>query len=222
MIIDCISDLHGTYPDLEGGDLLIISGDITARDYVYEWGHFFIWLSRQQYRKKILVAGNHDGILVDKHPAELGKELCGFRDDTFEYLCDSGTIFEGYKIWGSPWTPVFFDWHFMLKRGKDIREKWDLIPPDTDFLVTHGPPFGKLDFTERRFSARGKIVQEHCGCEQLAQVINLIKPKLHVFGHIHEGYGVKADLELKTVFVNCSLMDMNYNSTNKPIRLNFD
>jgi hypothetical protein len=35
MIIDCIADLHGHYPKLDGGDLLIICGDLTARDQFY-------------------------------------------------------------------------------------------------------------------------------------------------------------------------------------------
>lgn len=32
MIIDCIADLHSHYPKLDGGDLLIVAGDLTDRD----------------------------------------------------------------------------------------------------------------------------------------------------------------------------------------------
>jgi hypothetical protein len=37
VIIDCISDLHGNEPKLPGGDILIIAGDMTARDAVVDW-----------------------------------------------------------------------------------------------------------------------------------------------------------------------------------------
>ena len=40
MIIDCLSDLHGHYPSLDGGDLLIVAGDLTARDKLEEHYEF--------------------------------------------------------------------------------------------------------------------------------------------------------------------------------------
>jgi len=52
MIIDCIADLHGFYPELDGGDLLIIAGDITASDKSHQWVEFFKWLAAQDYQKK--------------------------------------------------------------------------------------------------------------------------------------------------------------------------
>jgi 3',5'-cyclic AMP phosphodiesterase CpdA len=61
MKIDCISDLHGFQPKLEGGDLLIVAGDLTARDTVEEYITFNSWLSDQNYDRKIIIAGNHDG-----------------------------------------------------------------------------------------------------------------------------------------------------------------
>ena len=56
MIIDCISDLHGYYPELEGGDLLIVAGDLTARDDENEHEiEFAQWFLTQRYKYKIFI-----------------------------------------------------------------------------------------------------------------------------------------------------------------------
>ena len=38
---------------------------------------------------------------------------------------------------GTPWQPEFGGWAFNLKRGEECVQKWNLIPRDTDVLVTH-------------------------------------------------------------------------------------
>lgn len=204
MIIDCISDLHGYFPELEGGDLLIIGGDITAWDLPYEWKTFNDWLINQKYKKIILIAGNHDYYLAKKN-ADRRFFSVG------EYLMDAGTTYEGLKIWGSPWTPTFHNWAFMKDRGPELRAVWDKIPLDTDILITHGPPCGILDEVD------GKNV----GCEELRIVVEKVKPKVHIFGHIHGGYG---QMTLKcpgsdVKCFNCSLMNGDYESINKPTRI---
>lgn len=211
MIIDCISDLHGYRPKLEGGDLLIIAGDHTARDSENEVALFDYWLNEQPYRKKIVIAGNHDGVLEQQR---IKLQFC-------DYLCDSSTEFEGLKIWGSPWSPTFCNWHFMKDRGEDIRKMWELIPQDTDILITHCPPYGVLDKTI--ISSRGNQFQL-AGCEELRSMIDSgrICPKLHVFGHIHEEGGKQVIFKQQDnniICVNASIMDINYNPTNKPIRI---
>jgi Icc-related predicted phosphoesterase len=98
------------------------------------------------------------------------------------YLIDDMVTVEGLNIYGSPWQPTFFDWAFNLDRGAPLKEKWDLIPSTgVDILVTHGPPMGILD----------KVYDgERVGCEELAKAVKeRIKPRLHVFGHIHEEAG---------------------------------
>jgi len=222
MNIDCISDLHGHLPDLEGGDLLIVAGDITAHDKVPEWVKFFSWLEEQNYRKKILIAGNHDGFL-GKCCSSKESQLMGLREEyDFEYLFDSGIEFEGIKIWGSPWTPTYFNWHFMKDRGEQIRAMWNKIPLDTNILVTHGPAFGMLDKNRKG---------EYCGCQDLADVIDDLKDlKLHVFGHIHEAYGKRYQAYTTNAVnfdvipsghlsINASLMNDFYYIVNKPIRV---
>lgn len=202
MRIDCMADLHGFRPKLAGGDLLIVAGDLTARDTPKEHIEFALWLANQKYDKKILIAGNHDGQMVSWK---------SMQQDDLDYLVDSGTTFQGLKIWGSPWTPTFLNWHFMLDRGEPIKQKWDLIPDDVDILVTHGPPFGVQD----------QIGKTGCyGCEELREAILRIKPKLHVFGHIHESPGICRFNGI--LCVNATIMNEHYAPVNPPIRILYD
>ncbi len=211
MIIDCISDLHGCKPALQGGDLLIIAGDLTTSDKDYQYRSFYEWLDDQDYNKKIVIAGNHD-----EYCYECYKNKCiPFGMSKVEYLCDSGSEFKGLKIWGSPWTPTFLDWHFMKDHGEPIRQMWDLIPDDIDILITHGPPFGILDQVNLSSKANNG---KSAGCEELRNTLDRLKNlKLHVFGHIHEGYG---QITVNGVIhVNASIMNEDYYPVNKPIRI---
>lgn len=208
MIIDCISDLHGYFPSLGGGDLLIVAGDLTGWDLPSEYDLFNQWLSKQDYKSKVVIGGNHDGSLQNKKTA-----ICA---TNAVYLSDSHHEFEGLKIWGSPWTPNFGNWYFMKERGNAIKEKWDMIPDDTDILITHGPPFGILD--QVTMGNRGGSKEGFAGCEDLRRALLRIKPMLHVFGHIHENGGKQIDLETCTC-VNASLMDRDYNPVNIPVRI---
>lgn len=106
---------------------------------------------------------------------------------------------EGIKFYGSPWQPWYYDWAFNEQRGEKIKAKWDLIPEDTDVLITHGPPMGILDKT---------LESGHVGCEELVKAVHRIKPKLHIFGHIHEDHG---ELRLHgTHFVNAASCNLKY------------
>ena len=94
MIIDCISDLHGHYPPLEGGDLLIVAGDLTAHDTAAEVTTFVEWAYVQDYRKIILIGGNHDNILQ-----QIGiTDMCLGNDGRLEYLQDQYTLFDSLEI----------------------------------------------------------------------------------------------------------------------------
>lgn len=196
--VTCISDLHGFKPDIPKGELLIISGDLTGRDTVREYERFFEWLNALDFRCKIIIAGNHDG-LIEEGLIDFGPDI--------HYLCDSGMEYEGVKVWGSPYTPTFLNWHFMRERGADIKKHWDLIPQDTDILITHGPPQGILDKTENG---------DHAGCLDLRHAVERIQPKIHCFGHIHEGGGQVFDLG-QTKCVNCSYVDENYRPVHGPM-----
>lgn len=203
MLLDLISDLHGFQPELRGGDLLIICGDLTARDTKNEYDRFMLWLTQLPYTCKIVIAGNHDGLI------EKGKVVFN-TDGTIHYLCDSGVEFNGLKIWGSPYTPTFQNWYFMRNRGKDIKKHWDMIPDNTDILITHGPPHGIFDET---------IDGIHAGCEELRTAVQKrVKPHIHCFGHIHEGGKSIAEIE-GTTYVNCSYVDERYRPVHSSMRL---
>jgi len=98
-------------------------------------------------------------------------------------------------------------------RGAELAEKWKLIPDDVDILITHGPPNGILDLVPRHGW------DEKTGCEELRKRVEEIaefgRLKLHVFGHIHCGYGVHEEHGVK--FVNASICDEDYRPSNKPI-----
>lgn len=209
MIIDCISDLHGAYPELPGGDLLIIAGDLTTNDSVRAWKNYFDWIKDQKYRKIIYIAGNHDGFLSQSISSKEAERL-GLADsqEPAEYVCDNLTEFDGLKIYGSPWTPRFYDWHFMKNTKEELKDCWDLIPEDLDILITHGPPYGIRDKSRN---------QTRCGCDQLLDAVKRTKPRIHIFGHIHGGYGL--DEKDGTLFINAAHMDEDYEPNNKPIRI---
>ena len=127
------------------------------------------------------------------------------------YLMDEAVTVEGIRFWGSPWQPWFFDWAFNLQRGAEIRAKWDLIPLQTDVLVTHGPPVGHGDLTSRGDAA---------GCEDLMEVVRHVRPRLHIFGHIHEGYGVTEEDGI--AFFNASSCNLGDNPVNPPLVYHYE
>ncbi|AWG21653.1 metallophosphoesterase [Flavobacterium faecale] len=206
MNITLISDTHFLHNQLhlQGGDMLIHAGDLCGHGTEGEVLAFLKWFGEQPYKHKIFIAGNHDWFFEKQDKTYIDKII----PKKIHYLNDSGVEIEGLKIWGSPVQPTFLDWAFNRQKGAEINKHWKLIPEDTDILITHGPPFGILDRTNSNYNA---------GCEMLLKKVDQIKPKLHVFGHIHEGYGmVEKD---KTIFVNASSVNLNYQLVNAPIIL---
>jgi hypothetical protein len=122
------------------------------------------------------------------------------------YLKDSELVIDGIKFYGSPWQPEFFDLAFNLPRGAALKAKWDLIPKDADVLITHGPPQGYGDLTRQG---------DRAGCFDLLDTIKALQPRLHVYGHIHEGVG-KYQVG-RTTLINASSCDPDYHPANPPI-----
>jgi len=205
MKIICLSDTHNcneiAVPD---GDILIHAGDATIQGTIPEVAAFNYWFANLPHKYKIFVAGNHDWLFETNNG--YARSLL---DDSIIYLQDSFVEIENLKIYGSPWQPRFFDWAFNLNRGAEMAEKWKLIPDETDILITHGPPHGILDEVPRQYFI------ENTGCEELRKRVEIIRPKLHVFGHIHCGYGQTEKSGVK--FVNASNCDESYAPTNAPV-----
>ena len=202
MKIVVISDTHGLHRrvSLPKGDVLVHCGDFCNSGTLREVVAFDNWLGEQDFQHKIVVAGNHDRVFeIDNKQAKEALTNC-------TYLQDSSVVIDGVKFYGSPWQPAFFNWAFNLPRGEKLKEKWDVIEQDTDVLITHGPAHGHLDYVPRDASV---------GCEELSKAIKRIKPKLHLCGHIHCGYGVHKEED--TVYVNASVCTERYLPDQKPV-----
>jgi Icc-related predicted phosphoesterase len=197
-----ISDTHNQHASLSvpDGDVLIHAGDISDVGKLSDLQSFNTWLGRLPHKHKLVIAGNHDFCLErDAAASEAALTNC-------TYLKDSGLVIDGIKFYGSPWQPEFYDYAFNLPRGAALKAKWDLIPKDVDVLITHGPPQGYGDLTRQG---------DRAGCFDLLDAVKVLQPRLHVYGHIHEGAG-RYQVG-RTILVNASSCDPDYHPTNPPI-----
>lgn len=208
-----ISDTHRLHYNipaewLQPADCIIHAGDISRRGSLEDVEDFLYWYnSLTQYTHKIFIPGNHDfGFEKFNRFHDLIMNAVKFYPN-ITFLNDSFVEIENIKIYGSPWQPWFHNWAFNLHRGAPLKEKWDLIPEDTDILVTHGPAYGHGDL----------VIHDNkkVGCEDLLQAIEKIKPRFHICGHIHCGYGVTTNEN--TTFINASTVDEDYIVVNQPL-----
>lgn len=220
-----ISDTHNQHERLSipEGDILLHAGDLSVLGKYEKVEKFLHWMEWLPHTHKIFIAGNHD-LLFEDNPT-LARQLL---DDVVgvTYLQDSSVTVEGLKIWGSPWTPRFYDWAFNVDAAM-LHRKWENIPEDTDIIMTHGPANGIGDRAPRN----NGIGFEHTGCPDLKRKIIEINPTLHVFGHIHEDYGIY-DSEGKnciferpkegTLFVNACSLDGHYKRIRAPIVIDLE
>ena len=220
MRIVAVADTHDRqwYLDVPDGDVLVHAGDISFMmhgDPAFKHiTRLREWLCSLPHKRKVLIAGNHD-FGFQTHPKESRYIM-----REFDYLEDSGVEIDGVRFWGSPWQPWFFDWAFNLERdGHELADKWDLIPEDTDVLVTHGPPYGYGDLTTGEYGPK-----ENVGCKLLTyrlQEQNRVQDvslKYHICGHIHSGYGMYGFSD-ETSIVNASVCNEKYLAVNKPVIL---
>lgn len=209
MRIVALSDTHGhhkkmTIPD---GDLLIYAGDFSMCARLNDVVEFAAWLKALPHEHKIVIPGNHDLYCEG--------EFQWAREEFFpaEYLMHMPTEIAGYRIFGSPYSSSIFEpsrWVFDYPRdGPRSRQLWEHIPDGTDILVTHGPPKGILD----RVLNVHQGEDPHVGDFYLKQVVERVRPKVHIFGHIHEGFGSQV-VEYGTSFYNVCVCNVYYKPLN--------
>ena len=218
--ITFISDTHTKqrYLNLPGGDLLIHAGDIMNSGYSKLDIHDFCeWFESQDYAQKIFIAGNHDR-MFENLPEQAMEIVNSYKN--IDYLQDARLDLwddedQQLVIYGTPWQPEFCNWAFNLPRnGKELEEKWNVIPKDTDILITHGPPQGHLDISGPPHN------EGNLGCELLRVNVDKQPPKIHVFGHIHGSYGYK--FHNGTHFINASVLNEQYSQVNQPMTIDWD
>jgi len=210
--IVALSDTHSLHSQVKipECDILIHAGDFTGNGSMTHQQNFIDWLYDQPAKRKVVVAGNHD-LFAEKY-YDITKAMFAHKQIT--YLENQVTVIEGIKIYGSPMTPTFMNWAFMEERDK-IHKYWDEIPDDTDIVVTHGPAYGILDMT---YTLAG-FPRDSVGCVALNKRLVDIKPKYHIFGHIHSGYGIEKIDE--TTYINCSVCDEQYGAVNNPVEFTY-
>ena len=205
--IVAMSDTHGRHSNLKvpDGDVLIHAGDFCRYGSREDVNQFAEWFNEFPHRWKIVIAGNHD-IALQKY---LGySQIFGLFDIT--YLLDTWTLLQGGpKIWGSPFTPPFQSWAFMLEEDA-LARKFAMIPDDADVLVTHGPPAGVMDFTD----LEGEYAGSHALLARVEQLTDDFsgRPLVHIFGHIHERWGQEEGGGYRAY--NVAICDFKYNPVN--------
>lgn len=197
--IVALADTHSRHANLKvpEGDVLIHAGDLSRMGTFQQLVDVAAWLCELPHPEKLVIAGNHD-FLFERDP-QLARSLF----DGLIYLEDSEyTTAQGLRVWGSPWQPEFCGWAFNLPRGAPLDGKWQRMPRGLDILVTHGPPYG---FGDRVYG--GELV----GCEDLLRHCREKKPRLHLYGHIHEDRGQWEEDGVR--FVNVTTADSELPAT---------
>lgn len=204
MKIVAISDTHCKHNEIDltnyPADMIIHAGDMTIMGEISEVSEFSVWWNSLPYQHKIIVPGNHDFLFQERLP--LAKTM--FLNT--HILVNEGIEIEGLLFYGTPVVRHFGPWAFGYYNEKR-EEFYAAIPDKTNVLITHQPPFGRLDYLPNG---------THLGCEILLdRVLQLSKLKAHIFGHIHSGHGI-IDKKGVTV-VNAAQLDNSYLKFNRPI-----
>jgi Icc-related predicted phosphoesterase len=222
--IGCTHDQH-KYITVPECDVLIHTGDYSRVGGTAETANFYQWLKDQtQAKHKIFIEGNHE-LQADPKKSEFHrfsqtanhkdwvnyiiKQEDSFKEHNVHRLENTGVEIDGVKFWGSPYTVAFHGWAFNMSLD-ELQYNWEKAPLDTDVLITHGPPLGKLDLC---------LNGHHAGDPHLLQWLLENRPKAHFFSHIHEAYGetsIGVDGENQTKLYNVSVLDTAYNVVNQP------
>jgi Icc-related predicted phosphoesterase len=238
-----LSDTHGKHREIEekfplpDADIILYTGDFTNGSTDSEFIDFNMWCGelRSRFKHIVVIAGNHEYSHVDDLSSVFHREYLERR------MTDNGKmplhckvlehetyVIDGLRIFGSPWVP----WHTngaverklndsVLDMARVINPEtpdhfFDLIPPNIDILMTHGPPNKIFDST----GDGGRWG----GSKELSKAIYRARPKAHLFGHLHEqrgswirdGEGFTGGVEFKLEAAETSPCVFDYNSPPPP------
>lgn len=181
----CISDTHNNQPALPDGDILIHAGALTQSGSFKELLAAVAWLRSLPHATKIVVAGNHDQLLDESRDRRAAGQVAADRAmidwGDIVYLENAETTVvcangRRLRIYGSPLSPRHGSWAFQYPPAQDV---WaGTVPEGIDVLITHGAPCAHLDLMKM-------------GCVHLLRELWRTRPRLHVFGHVHEGAGTE-------------------------------
>ncbi|OQD68480.1 hypothetical protein PENDEC_c035G04348 [Penicillium decumbens] len=204
-----LSDTHGldSLPDSvsrQYADVAIHCGDLTTESKIDEYKASIRFLQALNAPLKLVIAGNHDFTmdipvfqrkvaevrppldprLLEQAYGYYGEVRQLFTDTTGITFLDEGThsfrLQNGalLNVYASPNTPSLGDWGFQYHPDHGH----DFSIHNVDVAVTHGPSKGIMDYT---YSG------QRAGCPYLFEAIARARPRMHCFGHIHEGWGAK-------------------------------
>lgn len=211
MRIIAIADQHGFLPDIPACDLLLIAGDVCpVSDHTLPAQLQFLaepfrrWLDAVPATHVVATWGNHD--FIGQESPDLVPRM------RWNMLVDRAITIGGYRIYGTPWQPVFMDWAFNLTEPQ-LEKKWSMIDPKTEILVCHGPPRGYGDN-----ALRSNRPDELVGSPSLLKRIEQVRPHLVVYGHIHNGRG-RWELpgEPAVTLANVAVLNERYNLVQSPM-----
>lgn len=198
-----LSDLHGELPVVDLCDIVVIAGDVCPiHDHTLRFQErwlrkdFAEWIRLLPTQYVVWIAGNHDFVLENR--LDLGREIDEYTKKSF-YLRDSAVDINGILFYGTPWSTEFGNWAFM-RDDFELQHIYTKINPETNVLVSHGPPRGFGDKT-----IRGSAV----GSYSLLERIQEVKPTIVVTGHIHEARGIYVISEFTKIY-NASYVNINY------------
>jgi Icc-related predicted phosphoesterase len=154
------------------------------------------WLAEQPHPHKVITCGNHEFIV------EADTDTWRRRLSNASVLLNEAAVINGVRFFGSPTTPLWSG-AFGRSSERDREEIFATIPADTQILISHSPPYGILDGGQ--------------GCGALRRAVVRVKPRLHVFGHVHSAYGTRPTAN--TMFCNAASLDGDGAPTQDPIVL---
>lgn len=232
-----LSDLHGVLPEIkEQADIMLIAGDImplkSQRDMeeseVWFKEDFLPWADSLPVKYVILVGGNHD-FWLERQPEKVRELVEGTK---VEYLENEYRLFvfkggDIYAIFGTPLCKPFGHWAFMKSYDEqrkvlaefmeDTKEKLckeNELPHLSTILLTHDAPYGCSDILLDQTCPW--YTTDHLGNEVLRELVEGMKPDVHIHGHLHStNHGVEKIGE--TCVYNVSLLGEDYKEQYQPL-----